>query len=65
MRDFTGTNLSKGRPLCAPGSVRSPRVTKAEQVSKNRWHLDVKVSNIEEIDDELLGWLRQAYDLCA
>ena len=44
--------------------IRSPRVTKAEQVSKNRWHLDVKVSNIEEIDGELLGWLRQAYALC-
>ena len=47
------------------GPFRSPRVTKAEQVSKSRWHLDVKLSNIEEIDGELLGWLRQAYDLCA
>jgi hypothetical protein len=45
--------------------IRSPGVTKAEQVFKNRRHLDVKVSNIEEIDGELLGWLRQAYDLCA
>lgn len=45
--------------------IRSPRVTKAEQVSKSRWHLDVKVSNIKEIDGELLGWLRRAYDLCA
>ena len=44
--------------------IRSPRVTKAEQVSKNRWHLDVKISTVKEIDDELLGWLRQAYDLC-
>ena len=31
-------------------------------MSKSRWHLDVKVSNIEEIDDELLGWL---HNLCA
>jgi len=45
--------------------IRSPRVTKAEQVSKNRWHLDVKISTVKEIDDELLGWLRQAYDLCS
>ncbi len=49
----------------AEKSIRSPRVAKAERVSKSRWHLDVKVSNIEEIDDELLGWLRQAYDLSA
>jgi hypothetical protein len=34
--------------------VRSPRVLKAEQVSKNRWHLAA----------ELLGWLREAYELC-
>ena len=47
----------------AEKSIRSPRVTKAEQVSKSRWHLDVKVSNIKEIDGELLGWLRRAYDL--
>jgi hypothetical protein len=45
--------------------IRSPRVTKAEQVSKSRWHLDVKLSNLEEIDGELLSWLRQAYDLGA
>jgi hypothetical protein len=37
----------------------------AEQVSKNRWHLDLKLSNLEEIDGELLSWLRQAYDVCA
>ena len=57
------------KPVLAPNDqaekpTRNARVTKAEQVSKNRWHLDVKVSNIEEIDGELLGWLRQAYDLC-
>ncbi len=45
--------------------IRSPRITKAEQVSKSRWHLDVKIWSAEEIDAELLGWLRQAYELCA
>ena len=45
--------------------IRSARVAKAEQVSKNRWHLDVKLSAAGEIDAELLGWLREAYDLCA
>ena len=45
--------------------VRSTRVYKSEQVSKSRWHLEVKLSSAKEIDSELLGWLREAYDLCA
>jgi hypothetical protein len=49
----------------AENPIRSPRIIMAEQVSKNRWHLDLKLSNLEEIDGELLSWLRQAYDVCA
>jgi hypothetical protein len=45
--------------------IRSARIFKAEQVSKNRWHLEVKLSASKEIDRELIGWLREAYDLCA
>src|ERR1700704_3941578 len=44
--------------------IQNPRVSKAEQVSKNRWHLDVKLTASQEIDGELLGWLRRAYELC-
>jgi len=44
--------------------LRSPRVAKAERVSKSRWHLDIKLAAAEEIDAELLGWLRAAYELC-
>jgi len=32
-------------------------------VCKSRWHLDVKLAGCQEIDEELLGWLRQAYEL--
>ena len=39
-------------------------VFKAEQVSKNRWHLEVKIASAEDIDPELLAWLRHAYELC-
>jgi hypothetical protein len=46
------------------GCIKSPRVFKAEQVSKNRWHSDLKLSRAEAIDAELLGWVRQAYELC-
>ena len=45
--------------------IRSARIAKSEQVSKSRWHLDVKVSGSSEIDAELLQWLKTAYELCA
>jgi hypothetical protein len=44
--------------------IRSSRVLKTEQVSKNRWHLEVKLATEKDIDGMLLGWLRDAYDLC-
>jgi Domain of unknown function (DUF5655) len=43
----------------------SSRISKSEQVSKSRWHLDVRLSASKEIDPELLSWLREAYELCA
>ncbi len=45
--------------------IAGARIAKAEQVSRNRWHLDVKLTTPEEIDTELLGWLRDAYALCS
>jgi hypothetical protein len=43
--------------------VRSERVRRHEQASKNRWHLDLKLESPAEVDAELGGWLREAYDL--
>jgi hypothetical protein len=44
--------------------IRSPRITRSEQVSKSCWHLNVKLACSSEIDAELLGWLKAAYQLC-
>lgn len=43
--------------------LKSPRVRAQEQVSKNRWHQDVRLTALTEIDSELKRWLRAAYDL--
>jgi hypothetical protein len=43
--------------------IKSPRVRKAEQTSASRWHMDLKVTSPEDVDHELIGWLRAAYDL--
>jgi hypothetical protein len=44
-------------------AIDSPRVKKAERVSANRWHNDMKLSGPSEVDRELIGWLKAAYAL--
>jgi hypothetical protein len=48
----------------AAAPIPSGRIIITEQVSTNRWHLDVKVSIAGDFDAELLGWLREAYEIC-
>lgn len=63
---FAGIHPRKTYPylnLRTDHPIASPRVVKREQVSKSRWHNEVKLSSPGEVDDELLGWLRAAYDL--
>src|ERR1700753_2010275 len=43
--------------------LNSTRVSKVEQASANRFHHTIKLNAPGEVDDELLGWLREAYDL--
>ena len=43
--------------------IDSPRITKSEQVSKSRYHQEVKLASPNEVDSELLSWLKAAYHL--
>ena len=43
--------------------IDSSRITKREQTSANRWHHEIKICDAEEVDREILGWLKNAYDL--
>jgi len=43
----------------------SKRVSKVEQASPNRYHHRIRMSSPKDIDKELLGWLKEAYDLKA
>jgi hypothetical protein len=45
-------------------AMKSRPIVKTEQVSANRWHLEVKVYAPSEIDKEFLAWAQRAYDLC-
>jgi len=41
--------------------IHSRRVERHDQVSANRWHLRIRLSEPADIDRELLGWLKAAY----
>lgn len=46
-------------------ALEGSRVASVEQVSRNRWHNLVRLERTDDIDAELLAWLREAYDLAA
>lgn len=43
--------------------LSSDRVSKIEQGSANRFHHTIRLTNPKDIDQELLIWLKEAYDL--
>lgn len=45
--------------------VDSPRIDIATEPYPGRWTHHVLVSSTEEIDSELMGWIREAYDFSA
>ena len=45
--------------------LKNPRVFRSKKVSKSRWHHEVKIVEREDIDTELVAWLREAFELSA
>ncbi len=41
--------------------IDSPRIRKHEQVSANRWHLELSLTSPEQVDAEVSRWLAEAY----
>ena len=65
---FVGVHFRRSHLLVTiktAAPIDSPRIVKVEQVSKNRWHCEVRVSAETEIDADLTAWMRTAHDLCA
>ena len=44
-------------------AINSSRVIKTEQVSKNRYHNEVKLTSPADVDAEVISWLTEAYSL--
>lgn len=45
-------------------ALESPRVVKVDEVSVRKFGSVIDVRGPGDVDDELHGWLRQAYQLC-
>jgi hypothetical protein len=56
-KSFLYLNLRMNRPL------QKERVAKSEQISKNRYHNEIKITSPDEVDAELVDWLKEAYAL--
>ncbi|MCA9390076.1 DNA replication protein DnaC [candidate division WWE3 bacterium] len=56
-KKFLDINIVTANPIDAP------RVKKTEQVSANRFHNEVRLENVDQIDTELMAWIQQAYQL--
>ncbi len=51
--------------IVSSSPIKSPRIIKTEQVSKNRFHNELRVEKPADINVELLGWLKTAHELMA
>ena len=49
--------------LKSDSDITSKRISKREQASSRRWHLEVKLEEPEQVDRELIHWLERAYEL--
>ena len=43
--------------------IASERIAKRERASANRWHLEIRLERPEEVDRQLISWLKAAYAL--
>lgn len=63
---FAGVATRKGALIVTIKSdedIDSPRVVKHQHTSKGRWYVDVRLEGPEQVDKELVGWLKKAYAL--
>jgi hypothetical protein len=49
--------------LKADADVSHQRIARREQASANRWHLEIKLDAPEQVDKEIVAWLKKAYEL--
>lgn len=56
-KDYLLLNLKSDHPL------KSRRFHKNERLSAKRFHQELRIESSDDLDDELRGWLKEAYEL--
>jgi len=49
--------------LKSDADLTNKRIHKREQASAHRWHLETKLEAPEQVDSEIVAWLKKAYEL--
>jgi hypothetical protein len=49
--------------LKSDSDITNPRIAKREQASAHRWHLETKLETPDQVDREIVTWLKKAYEL--
>ncbi|MEP6742689.1 MAG: DUF5655 domain-containing protein [bacterium] len=49
--------------LKSDSDITSKRIARREQASANRWHLEIKLNAPEQVDKEIVAWLKKSYQL--
>ena len=63
---FAGLHPRKGALLLnirTMAPIESNRIRKVERVSSNRCHNELLLASVDELDEELMGWIAQAHAL--
>lgn len=63
---FAGIAMRKNElvlTIKSPADIDSPRISKREQVSARRWHLEVRLSQPRQVDADIERWLAQAFEM--
>lgn len=47
----------------ATDDINNGRIARSEQASTNRWHHEIKLASVNDLDNQLIDWLRDSYDL--
>ena len=49
--------------LKSDADIASARISKHEQASAHRWHLETRLEKPADVDSEINSWLKRAYEL--
>lgn len=49
--------------LKSDSDIANARITKHERASAHRWHLEIRLESPDEVDRQLISWIKAAYAL--